>query len=69
MTPENHSKLMVEVKEKMKAQLIDENIMTKANEEANYILKKAENEIETLVRRSEAEVVVFAEKFINCSYL
>lgn len=38
MTPEDHSKLMVEVKEKMKAQLIDENIMAKANEEAKVVV-------------------------------
>ena len=38
MTPEDHSKLMVEVKEKMKAQLVDENIMTKANEEAKVVV-------------------------------
>ena len=38
MTPEDHSKLMVEVKEKMKAQLIDENIMAKANEEAKTVV-------------------------------
>lgn len=40
MTPEDHSKLMVEVKEKMKAQLIDENIMTKANEEAKTVVEE-----------------------------
>lgn len=40
MTPEDHSKLMVEVKEKMKAQLIDENIMTKANEEAKTVVSE-----------------------------
>ena len=40
MTPENHSKLMVEVKEKMKAQLIDENIMAKANEEAKIVVEE-----------------------------
>ena len=38
MTPEDHSKLMVEVKEKMKAQLIDENIIAKANEEAKNVV-------------------------------
>ena len=38
MTPEDHSKLMVEVKEKMKDQLIDENIMAKANEEAKVVV-------------------------------
>ena len=38
MTPEDHSKLMVEVKEKMKAKLIDENIMAKANEEAKTVV-------------------------------
>lgn len=38
MTPEDHSKLMTEVKEKMKAQLIDENIMAKANEEAKIVV-------------------------------
>ena len=34
LTPEQHNKLMLEVKEKMKAQLIDQDIMAKANEEA-----------------------------------
>lgn len=34
LTPEEHTKLMLEVKEKMKAQLIDQDIMAKANEEA-----------------------------------
>ena len=40
MTPEDHSKLMVEVKEKMKAKLIDENIMAKANEEAKTVVEE-----------------------------
>lgn len=34
MSPEDHTKLMMEVKEKMKAQLIDKDIIAKANEEA-----------------------------------
>lgn len=34
LTPEEHTQLMQEVKEKMKAQLIDKDIMAKANEEA-----------------------------------
>lgn len=34
LTPEEHTRLMLEVKEKMKAQLIDKDIMAKANEEA-----------------------------------
>lgn len=34
LTPEDHTKLMMEVKEKMKAQLIDTDIITKANAEA-----------------------------------
>lgn len=40
MTPEDHSKLMMEVKERMKAQLIDENIMTKANEKAKTVVSE-----------------------------
>ena len=35
---EEQSELMIEVKEKMKAQLIDENIMVKANEEAKTVV-------------------------------
>jgi len=38
MTPEDHAKLMMEVKEKMKAQLIDQNMMAKANEEAKRVV-------------------------------
>lgn len=34
LTPEEYSKVMIEVKEKMKAQLIDKDIIAKANEEA-----------------------------------
>ena len=38
LTPEEHQKIMVEVKEKMKAQLIDQNIMAKANEAAKTVV-------------------------------
>ena len=38
MTSEELNKIMVEVEEKMKAQLIDENIMAKANEEAKTVV-------------------------------
>lgn len=38
LTPEQHTKIMLEVKEKMKAQLIDDNIMAKANEEAKIVV-------------------------------
>lgn len=38
LTPEQHTQIMIEIKEKMKAQLIDENIMSKANEEAKTIV-------------------------------
>ena len=38
LTPEEHTKIMLEVKEKMKAQLIDQNIMAKANEEAKTVV-------------------------------
>lgn len=34
LSPEEHSKVMIEVKEKMKAKLIDENIISIANEQA-----------------------------------
>lgn len=40
LTPEEHTKLMVEVKEKMKAQLIDDNIIAKANEEAKIVVEE-----------------------------
>ena len=38
MTSEELNKIMLEVEEKMKAQLIDENIMAKANEEAKIVV-------------------------------
>ena len=38
MTSEELNKIMLEIEEKMKAQLIDENIMTKANEEAKVVV-------------------------------
>ena len=38
LTPEQHTQIMIEIKEKMKAQLIDENIMSKANEEAKTVV-------------------------------
>ena len=38
MTSEELNKIMLEVEEKMKAQLIDENIMAKANEEAKVVV-------------------------------
>lgn len=38
LTPEQHTRIMLEVQERMKAQLIDENIMAKANEEAKAIV-------------------------------
>ena len=38
MTSEELNKIMLEIEEKMKAQLIDENIMAKANEEAKVIV-------------------------------
>ena len=38
LTPEQHTKIMIEIKEKMKAQLIDGNIMAKANEEAKTVV-------------------------------
>lgn len=38
LTPEDHTKLMMEVKEKMKAQLIDKNVIAKANEEAKNVV-------------------------------
>jgi hypothetical protein len=38
MTSEELNKIMLEVEEKMKAQLIDENIMAKANEEAKTVV-------------------------------
>lgn len=34
LTPEEHNKVEIEIKEKMKAQLIDKNMIAKANEEA-----------------------------------
>lgn len=37
MTSEELNKIMLEIEEKMKAQLIDENIMAKANEEAKVV--------------------------------
>ena len=40
LTPEQHTKIMIEIKEKMKAQLIDENIMAKANEEAKVVVEE-----------------------------
>ena len=36
LTPEQHTALMLQVKEKMKAQLIDQDIIAKANEEAKH---------------------------------
>ena len=39
MTSEELNKIMLEVEEKMKAQLIDENIMAKANEEAKIVVR------------------------------
>ena len=38
MTSEELNKIMLEIEEKMKAQLIDENIMAKANEEAKVVV-------------------------------
>ena len=38
LTPEDHTRLMLEVKEKMKAQLIDKNIIAAANEEAKTVV-------------------------------
>lgn len=38
MTPEDYSKVMMEVKEKMKAQLIDQNIVAEANEDAKTVV-------------------------------
>lgn len=38
MTSEELNKIMLEIEEKMKAQLIDENIMAKANEEAKIVV-------------------------------
>lgn len=38
LTPEEHTKVMIEVKEKMKAQLIDEDIMARANEETKIVV-------------------------------
>ena len=38
MTSEELNKIMLEVEEKMKAQLIDDNIMAKANEEAKIVV-------------------------------
>ena len=38
MTSENLNRIMLEIEEKMKAQLIDENIMAKANEEAKIVV-------------------------------
>ena len=38
LSSEEHSKVMVEIKEKMKAQLIDQDIIAKANEEAKTIV-------------------------------
>ena len=38
MTSEELNKIMLEIEEKMKAQLIDENIMEKANEEAKVVV-------------------------------
>ena len=40
MTSEELNKIMLEVEEKMKAQLIDENIMAKANEEAKIVVEE-----------------------------
>lgn len=40
LTPEDHSKLMIEIKEKMKAQLIDQNMIDKANEEAKAVVEE-----------------------------
>ena len=38
MTSEELNKIMLEIEEKMKAQLIDENVMAKANEEAKVVV-------------------------------
>ena len=38
MTSEELNKIMLEIEEKMKAQLVDENIMAKANEEAKVVV-------------------------------
>ena len=40
LTPEDHTRLMLEVKEKMKAQLIDKNIIAAANEEAKTVVEE-----------------------------
>lgn len=40
LTPEDHTKLMLEVKEKMKAQLIDKDVMAQANEEAKIVVEE-----------------------------
>lgn len=40
LTPEEHSKLMIEIKEKMKAQLIDKNMIDNANEEAKAVVEE-----------------------------
>lgn len=40
LTQEEHSKVMTEIKEKMKAQLIDKDILAKANEEAKSVVKE-----------------------------
>ena len=40
LTPEEHAEVMMEVKEKMKAQLIDEDILAKANEAAKKVVEE-----------------------------
>ena len=59
MTSEELNKIMLEVEEKMKAQLIDENIMAKANEEAKIVVAELLTATNQAVDPEFTVVVVF----------